>query len=95
MWAGVEDQNLQQEFAIANASAIEAIGRADMARNLQNLNNACAELAPGVSVQDCFAKMSSNKPRVDSVQSARDQLQETRKFIVGEDLVSIPGTEEA
>ena len=140
VWAAVEDEKLQQEFAIANAGAIEAmqgitdwlksnmsnatedfalgpdmfremlwdtervdtsleeleaIGRADMARNLQNLNDACAEFAPGLSLQDCFAKMSSNKPGEDSVESAREQLQETRKFIVQEDLVSIPGTEEA
>ena len=74
---------------------LEAIGRADMARNLQNLNDACKSFAPGLSLQDCFAKMSGNKPKVDSVDSARVQLQEIRKFIVQQDLVSIPGTEEA
>jgi uncharacterized protein (DUF885 family) len=74
---------------------LEAIGRADMARNLQNLNEACAEFAPGESIQKCFAKMSGNKPQDGSVESARDQLEEIRKFIVQEDLVSIPGTEEA
>jgi len=74
---------------------LEAIGRADMARNLQNLNDACAEFAPGVTVQECFAKMSGNKPKDGSVQAARDQLKEIRKFIVQEDLVSIPGEEEA
>jgi len=140
VWAAVDDEDLQQEFASANAEAIEAmqdltdwlksnmpnatedfalgpdlfremlwdtervdisleeleaIGRADMARNLQNLDDACAEYAPGQSLQNCFAKMSSNKPNEDSVQSAREQLQEIRKFIVQEDLVSIPGTEEA
>ena len=140
VWAGVEDEDLQMEFAGANKGAIqamqditdwlksnmstatedfalgpdlfkqmlwdtervdtpldqlEAIGRADMARNLKNLNEACAEFAPGLSVQDCFAKMSGNKPKVDSVESAREQLQEIREFMVKEDLVSIPGTEEA
>ena len=140
VWAGVEDEDLQKEFASANKDAIqamqditdwlksnmsaatedfalgpdlfkqmlwdtervdisldelEAIGRADMARNLKSLNEACTEFAPGLSVQDCFAKMSGNKPKVDSVESAREQLQEIRKFMVKEDLVSIPGTEEA
>lgn len=140
VWAGVEDEDLQKEFASANKGAIQAmqditdwlksnmpnatedfalgpdlfkqmlwdtervdisldelqaIGRADMARNLNSLNEACAEFAPGLSVQDCFAKMSSNKPKVDSVETAREQLQEIRKFMVKEDLVSIPGTEEA
>ena len=74
---------------------LEAIGRADMARNLQNLNDACAEFAPGDTIQKCFAKMSGNKPKDGSVESARDQLEEIRKFIVQEDLVSIPGEEEA
>jgi len=74
---------------------LEAIGRADMARNLQNLNDACAEFAPGKSIQVCFAKMSGNKPKDGSVESARDQLKEIRKFIVQQDLVSIPGKEEA
>jgi uncharacterized protein (DUF885 family) len=140
IWAAVDDEDLQQAFASANAEAIEAmqgmadwlksnlpnatedfalgpelfremlwdtervsisleeleaIGRADMARNLQRLNGACEEFAPGATIQDCFSKMSGNKPRDGSVESARDQLEETRKFIVEEDLVSIPGAEEA
>ena len=140
VWASVEDEDLQREFAKANAGAIEAmqgitdwlksnmagatedfamgadlfrqmlwdtervdisleelevIGRTDMARNLQSLNEACAEFAPGFSIRDCFAKMSGNKPRVDSVTTAREQLDEIRKFMVREDLVSIPGIEEA
>ena len=74
---------------------LEVIGRADMARNLQNLNDACAEFAPGSSIQDCFAKMSSQKPKDGSVVAARDQLGETRKFVVENDLVSIPGEEVA
>jgi len=74
---------------------LEAIGRADMARNLQDLKAACAEFAPGETIQDCFAKMSANKPKDGSVETARDQLTETRKFIEQENLVSIPGTEEA
>ena len=74
---------------------LEAIGRADMARNLQDLTTACSEFAPGLTIQKCFAKMSGNKPKDGSVESARDQLLETRKFIEQQDLVSIPGTEEA
>ena len=72
---------------------LEAIGRADMARNINNLNTACAEFAPGESIPDCFARMSDRKPKDGSVQAAREQLVETRKFLVREDLVSIPGDE--
>ncbi len=72
---------------------LEAIGRADMARNLKNLNAACAEFAPGDSIQDCFARMAGRKPKEGSVLAAREQLKEIRRFIVAEDLVSIPGDE--
>jgi len=72
---------------------LEAIGRADMARNLKALNSACAEFAAGASVQDCFARMSDRKPKDGSVEAARDQLEETREFLVRENLVSIPGDE--
>ena len=74
---------------------LEAIGRADMVRNLNNLTDACAEFAAGASIKDCFAKMSGNKPKDGSVESARVQMNETRKFLEQEDLVSIPGAEEA
>ena len=74
---------------------LEEVGRADMARNLQRLNEACAEFAPGATIRDCFAKMSSRKPREGSVNAATDQLLETRRFIEQEELVSIPGNEEA
>lgn len=140
VWADVEDEQLQREFASANQEAIaamqsitdwltsnmptasedyalgpdlyqqmlwdtervdipidklEAIGRADMARNVKNLKAACKEFAPGASVQECMAKMSDNKPEQGSVQAAREQLVELRQFVVDNDIVSIPGTEEA
>jgi hypothetical protein len=74
---------------------LEAIGRADMARNIARLEAACTEFAPGEAIPDCFAKMSANKPRDGSVAVARDQLQELRAFIERESLVSIPGADEA
>ena len=74
---------------------LETIGRADMARNLKNLKTACEEYVPGASLQDCFAKMSSNKPVDGSVEAARNQMEEIRKFVVEQDLVSIPGEEQA
>lgn len=74
---------------------LEAIAHADMARNLEKLNEACAEFAPGDSVQACFKKMSGNKPKTGSIEAAREQVRESRQFIVQEDLVGIPGSEEA
>jgi uncharacterized protein (DUF885 family) len=74
---------------------LEAIGRADMERNLKALREACSELAPGKGIPECFAIMTNRKPADGPVLSARDQLAEIREFMVAEDLVSIPGTEEA
>jgi uncharacterized protein (DUF885 family)/membrane-bound inhibitor of C-type lysozyme len=74
---------------------LEAIGRADMQRNLEALREACEEFAPGESIQDCFARMSDRKPENGQVMTAREQLGEIREFMVEQDLVSIPGSEEA
>ena len=74
---------------------LEAIGRADMARNQLALAEACAEFAPGETIQSCFARMADRKPEGGSVEGARRQLVEIKDFLVEKDLVSIPGTEEA
>lgn len=74
---------------------LEAMGRADLKRNQLALGEACAEFAPGESIRSCFAKMANRKPAGGQVESARAQMEETRKFLVEEDLVSIPGEEEA
>lgn len=74
---------------------LEAIGRADLARNQKALAEACAEFAPGETIESCFARMANNKPEGGSVEAARGQLDEIKSFLVEQDLVSIPGTEEA
>ena len=74
---------------------LEAIGRADMKRNQQAVAEACAEFAPGKSIPDCFARMSSRKPEGGSVAGARRQLPELKAFVLAQDLVTIPGEEEA
>ena len=74
---------------------LEAIARADLARNQADLASACERFAPGLDVRACFAKMSANKPQGGPVAAARRQLDELKAFLVEQDLVSIPGTEEA
>lgn len=74
---------------------LEAMGRADLKRNQLALGEACAEFAPGESIRSCFAKMANRKPPGGQVESARAQMEETRKFLVEKNLVSIPGGEEA
>lgn len=74
---------------------LEAMGRADLARNQAALAEACAEFAPGDSIAGCFARMANRKPPGGQVEAARVQMAETRAFVVDQDLVTIPGGEEA
>jgi len=74
---------------------LEAMGQEDMRRNQITLGEACAEFAPGESVRSCFAMMANRKPPGGPVESARQQMAETRQFLVENDLVSIPGNEQA
>lgn len=74
---------------------LQAMGLADMKRNQIALGEACAEFAPGQSVRNCFAIMSSRKPVGGPVEFARVQVEETRAFLIEQDLVTIPGNERA
>ncbi|HEY5807043.1 MAG TPA: DUF885 domain-containing protein [Povalibacter sp.] len=74
---------------------LEAIGRADLERNLIALEQACKEYLPKGSVAECIAKQEANKPQGGPVAGARNQLAQLRQFIVDHQVVSIPGTEEA
>jgi len=74
---------------------LEAIGHADLKRNQLALGEACAEFSPGESIRSCFSRMANRKPPGGSVETARRQLEETRVFVVEQDLVTIPGDEVA
>ncbi|HKE44894.1 MAG TPA: DUF885 domain-containing protein [Steroidobacteraceae bacterium] len=74
---------------------LEAIGRADLERNVAALREACAQFAPGKSLQACFAKMQDHKPTGGAVEGARKQLTGLRQFIIDKQVVTIPGTEQA
>lgn len=74
---------------------IEAIGRADLERNLSELALACKAFAPGAKVEECVARMKADKPQGGAVAGARAQLETIKKYILDHEIVSIPGTEEA
>ena len=74
---------------------LEAIGRADLARNQQALARACETFAPGAALGECMAMMDREKSPLGPVAEARAQLPTLKQFLVDTDLVSIPGTEEA
>jgi uncharacterized protein (DUF885 family) len=74
---------------------LEAIGRADMERNLAALRTACEQFLPGQSLRACVDKVGARKPAGGAVAGARHQLPELKAFIVEHDLMTIPGPEEA
>jgi hypothetical protein len=74
---------------------LKAAGERDLERNLKILDEACAEFAPGKSVQECVQDVQDQKPEAGPVPGARAQLPGLRKFLEEQKLVSIPGTEEA
>ena len=74
---------------------LEAVGRADLARNQAAVKAACARFAPGRTIEACFAKMNANKPKDGPVQEATRQIPGLTAFVREKDLVTIPGTEQA
>lgn len=83
------------EMVTTPLSELEKIGEADLKRNQQALKDACAQFAPGDTLQDCMAKMNADKPEDGPVAEARRQIPDLREFVVNQNLVSIPGTEQA
>jgi len=74
---------------------LERIGREDLARNQAVLREACAEYAPGATLQACMQRVNAHKSEGGAVAGARAQLDGLRQFIVDHDIVSIPGPEVA
>ena len=74
---------------------VEAIGRADLARNRKALEQECARYAPGQSLVACMEKMNAHKTTQGSVEAARAQLAGLKAFVADRALVTIPGDEQA
>ncbi len=74
---------------------IEAAGRADLERNTQALKAACTAFLPKGSLAACIAKVAADKPQASPVEAAREQLVELKKFVQDNNVVSIPGNDEA
>lgn len=74
---------------------LEAIGRADLERNLAALAEACKAYLPKGTIAACVEKQGNDKPQGGAVEGARGQLAQLRQFLLDHDVVSIPGTEQA
>jgi hypothetical protein len=74
---------------------LEAVGRADLDRNLAALKAACAQYLPNATVRACINKMNANKPEGGAVEGARAQLADLKAYIIANKVVTIPGSEAA
>lgn len=74
---------------------LEAAGRRELERNLTALREACAALDPALSVEECMARVTAEKPADGPVEAARRQLAGLRGFLEAQELATIPGEEQA
>jgi hypothetical protein len=74
---------------------LKAAGEADLQRNLDALKKACDAFDAGQSLEHCVEKVNADKPEGGAVEGARAQLVGLRQFLVDQDLVTIPGPEQA
>jgi uncharacterized protein (DUF885 family) len=74
---------------------LEAVGRTDLARNLAALKGACARYAPRLTIEKCVAKVRQNKAEGGVIAGAQKQLAELQQFVIDQQVVTIPGAEQA
>ncbi|QDZ07259.1 DUF885 domain-containing protein [Sphingomonas panacisoli] len=87
---------LETEGVDTPLDQLEAAGRADLKKNQDALKEACDKYAKGKTIEACVAKMSANKPAGnDPVAEARRQIPMLKAFVVANNIVSVPGTEQA
>jgi hypothetical protein len=75
---------------------LAAIGCRDLERNRKALADTCEKFAPGKTIAQCMILASAHKPKdADPVIVVSRQLAGLREFIIDNDIVTIPGTEQA
>jgi uncharacterized protein (DUF885 family) len=86
---------VQTERVDLPVDQIEAAGKADLERNTTALKAECDAYAPKAPLQQCIAKVAAHKPKEGAVEAARAQLVMLKDFIVKNNVVSIPSSDEA
>ena len=110
-WIAAQRPQATQDFALgkerfqrmlAATEAVElpveqllALGEADLKKNQAALAESCGKFAPGAPIEACIAKMNANKPVGGPVAEARKQIPGLRAFVEQNQIVTIPGTEQA
>ncbi|MGB7656444.1 MAG: DUF885 domain-containing protein [Novosphingobium sp.] len=111
VWLKGQDATATQDFVLGEArfsrmllategvdlplDVLEQAGQADLKRNQDALTAECAKFAPGQSVQDCMVKLNADRPDGGAVAEATRQIPELTAFVKSQNLVTIPGTEQA
>src|SRR5277367_2351530 len=85
----------QTEGVTVPVDQIEAAGRADLDRNTAALKAECDTYAPKAPLAQCVAKVSAHKPKEGTLDGARAQLVMLKDFIVKNNVVSIPSSDDA
>lgn len=73
---------------------LQQIGQADLARNQAAVQAACATYAPGATIPACISLVAAKKPADGAVAAAQRQITELTAFVLANDLVTIPGSEQ-
>lgn len=110
-WLKGQEQTATQDFVLGEAKfsrmlsategvdvpldVLEQAGRDDLARNKAALTTECGKFAPGKSVGECMVQLNANRPDGSAVAEATRQIPELTAFVKAQDLVTIPGTEQA
>ena len=110
-WLELELENATDEFALGEERYRELLWRAyridldwqtlkevaetDLARNLELLQTTCELVDLEITVADCAARVRDDKPEAGAVARANEQLPELKEFMIGADIVGIPGDETA
>jgi hypothetical protein len=74
---------------------LELAGRKDLERNHAALVEACAAFAPKLDLAACVDRMRADKPDRGTIEGARAQLEQLRKFVLDNRIVTIPSQEQA
>ena len=74
---------------------LASLGNDDLAKNLASFTEACAQFAKGATLARCAAQLNAEKPSQGPVAAAQEELAMLKAFVQAEDLMSIPGPEEA
>ena len=71
-------------------SELKKLAQDDLERNLTALKRACEKYLPGKTVEECIQIVKANKPKIGSIEEAREQLPILENFLKEKNIVAIP-----